>query len=52
MTVFANLRALEEEQEALTARMADLDPESPEYAEVSERFHRSESEFSPATATQ
>jgi len=45
MTVFANLRALEEEQEALTARMADLDPESPEYAEVSERFHRSESEF-------
>ena len=45
MTVFANLRALEEEQEVLTARMADLDPESPEYAEVSERFHRSESEF-------
>ena len=45
MTVFANLRALEVEQEALTARMADLDPESLEYAEVSERFHRSESEF-------
>src|SRR2546422_668137 len=45
MTVFANLRALEVEQEALTARMPDLDPESLEYAEVSERFHRSESEF-------
>jgi ATP-binding cassette subfamily F protein 3 len=45
MTVFAHLRVLEEEQEALTARMAELAPESPEYAEVSERFHRSESEF-------
>src|SRR6476661_6336285 len=45
MTVFAGLRALEDEQEGLTARMAELDPDSPEYAEVSERFHRSESEF-------
>jgi ATP-binding cassette, subfamily F, member 3 len=45
MTVFAGLRALEEEQEALTARMAELDPASPEYTQVSERFHRAENEF-------
>jgi ATP-binding cassette, subfamily F, member 3 len=45
MTVFANLRALEDEQEQLTARMAELDPDGPEYAQVAERFHRAESEF-------
>ncbi len=45
MTVFAGLRALEEEQEALTARMADLDHTSAEYAQVSERFHQAQSEF-------
>ena len=45
MAVFADLRALEEEQEQLTARMAELDPASPEYAQVAERFHRAESEF-------
>src|SRR5213596_1665239 len=35
MTVFAGLRALEQEQESLTARMAELDPSSSEYAQVS-----------------
>jgi ATP-binding cassette, subfamily F, member 3 len=45
MTVFADLRALEEEQERLTHQMAELDPQSPEYAAVSERFHRADSEF-------
>src|SRR5712692_4369507 len=45
MTVFAGLRALEEEQEALAGRMAELDPAGPEYAQVSERFHQAESEF-------
>jgi ATP-binding cassette subfamily F protein 3 len=45
MTVFAGLRALEEEQEALAARMAELDTASAEYAQVSERFHRAEGEF-------
>src|SRR5579864_6325757 len=34
MTVFAGLRALEEEQEQLTHRMAEIDPESAEYAQV------------------
>src|SRR6516165_3652236 len=45
MTVFADLRALEEEQQALTHRMAELDPASAEYAQVADRFHRAESEF-------
>ncbi len=45
MTVFAGLRALEDEQEELTRRMAELDPQSAEYAEVAERFHRVDSEF-------
>ena len=45
MTVFADLRALEEEQETLTARMAELDHTSAEYAQVAERFHLAESEF-------
>jgi ATP-binding cassette, subfamily F, member 3 len=45
MTVFSDLRALEEEQETLTRRMAELDPASAEYAQVADRFHRAESEF-------
>src|SRR6195256_1807061 len=45
MTVFAGLRELEDEQERLTQRMAELDPTSVEYAQVANRFHLSESEF-------
>jgi ATP-binding cassette, subfamily F, member 3 len=45
MTVFADLRALEDEQESLTRRMSELDPESAEYRQVSERFHLAENEF-------
>jgi ATP-binding cassette subfamily F protein 3 len=45
MTVFADLRALEEEQEQLAHRMSELDPDSAEYAQVAERFHRAEGEF-------
>ncbi|MBI1790365.1 MAG: ABC-F family ATP-binding cassette domain-containing protein [Acidobacteria bacterium] len=45
MSVFADLRAMEEEQETLTRRMAELDPAGAEYARVSERFHRVDSEF-------
>jgi ATP-binding cassette subfamily F protein 3 len=45
MTVFAALRVLEEEQEQLTHRMAELDPAGPEYAQVAERFHQVENEF-------
>jgi ATP-binding cassette, subfamily F, member 3 len=45
MTVFSQLRALEDEQEELAHRMADLDPSSLEYRQVADRFHQSESEF-------
>src|ERR1022692_2060575 len=45
MTVFAELRALEDEQEDLARRMADLDPASLEYTQVAERFHRVDGEF-------
>jgi ATP-binding cassette subfamily F protein 3 len=45
MTVFASLRALEEEQEALSHRMSELDPASHEYSQVADRFHRAETEF-------
>ncbi|HJZ94874.1 MAG TPA: ABC-F family ATP-binding cassette domain-containing protein [Candidatus Solibacter sp.] len=45
MTVFADIRELELEQERLAHRMAELDPASPEYAQVADRFHRVESEF-------
>ena len=45
MTVFADLRALEDEQEELARQMAELDPAGPDYAQVSDRFHRAESEF-------
>jgi ATP-binding cassette, subfamily F, member 3 len=45
MDVFAGLRAMETEMEELTAKMAELDPTSVEYEQVSERFHRTEHEF-------
>jgi ATP-binding cassette subfamily F protein 3 len=45
MTVYAGLRALEDEQEHLARRMGELDPSSAEFAQVSERFHRAENEF-------
>jgi len=45
MTVFSDLRALEDEQESLSRRMAELDPTGAEYDQVAERFHRAESEF-------
>jgi ATP-binding cassette subfamily F protein 3 len=45
MTVFAHLRELEQEQEDLAHRLADLDPASAEYAQVADRFHQAEGEF-------
>ncbi len=45
MTVFAHLRELEQEQEHLARRLAELDPSSPEYAQVADRFHQAEGEF-------
>ncbi len=45
MTVFAHLRELEQEQEDLAHRMAELDPSSMEYGQVADRFHQAEGEF-------
>ena len=45
MTVFAHLRELEIEQEHLAHRLAELDPSSPEYSQVADRFHQAEGEF-------
>jgi ATP-binding cassette subfamily F protein 3 len=45
MSVFAKLRAMEEELEQLTASMSELDHASPEYAQVADRYQRVEHEF-------
>jgi ATP-binding cassette subfamily F protein 3 len=45
LSVFAGLRAMEEELETLTRQMAEFDPASMEYQQVAERFHRVDSEF-------
>jgi ATP-binding cassette subfamily F protein 3 len=43
MTVFDELRDMEKEQETLAHRMSEIDPASPEYGQISERFHRIQS---------
>src|SRR5882762_2166718 len=43
MTVFDELRDMEKEQETLAHRISEIDPASPEYAQISERFHRIQS---------
>ena len=45
LSVFSDLLDMEREMEALTERMAELDHESEEYARVTERYHRLETEF-------
>src|SRR5712692_4075574 len=45
MTVFDELRDMEKEQETLAHRMSEIDPASPEYGQISDRFHRIQSEF-------
>src|ERR1022692_3236989 len=45
MTVFADLLALEQEQETLAHKLSELDPAGPEYAQVADRFHRAEGDF-------
>src|SRR6185503_9515085 len=49
-TVFAALRELEEEQEQLAHRMAELDPATSEYTQVADRFHRVQSELTARDA--
>jgi ATP-binding cassette subfamily F protein 3 len=45
MSVFDDLRAMEQELETLTHRMAEVDHISPEYDEIADRYHRVEHEF-------
>jgi ATP-binding cassette subfamily F protein 3 len=45
MSVFADVQDMEIELEELTGKMSDLDPESPEYTAVGERFERVSAEF-------
>jgi ATP-binding cassette subfamily F protein 3 len=45
MSVFSDLRAMEQEMEDLTGRMPELDHTSPEYAQVADRYHKIEHEF-------
>src|SRR5689334_21632353 len=45
MSVFSQLRAMEQEMEELTGRMSELDHASPEYTQVAERYQRIEHEF-------
>jgi ATP-binding cassette, subfamily F, member 3 len=45
MSVFADLKDIEQELETLTHQMSDLDPTGDEYSAVADRFHRLDSEF-------
>src|ERR1700731_4485541 len=45
MAVFTELHAMEKELEMLTHRISELDHESPEYADVADRYHGLEHEF-------
>ena len=45
MSVFDSLHDIERELEQLTHKMAEIDPSSPEYSAIGERFHRLDSEF-------
>ncbi|HVJ06145.1 MAG TPA: ABC-F family ATP-binding cassette domain-containing protein [Candidatus Saccharimonadales bacterium] len=45
LSVFDDVHAMERELEDLTRRMSEIDPSSVEYEQVSDRFHRVQSEF-------
>ncbi|HEY3455063.1 MAG TPA: ABC-F family ATP-binding cassette domain-containing protein [Bryobacteraceae bacterium] len=45
LSVFAGVKELEQEIEALTVQMSELDPASDEYKQVADRFERADSEF-------
>ena len=45
LSVFGHLLDIEKEMEALTHKMAELDPKSNEYDKVADRYHRIETEF-------
>jgi len=45
LSVFGDLLEMEKEMESLMHRMAEIDPEGEEYAQVAERYHALETEF-------
>src|SRR5215813_7100563 len=45
MSVFDDLRAMEQEMEDLTRKMSELDHASADYSQVADRYHRLEHEF-------
>ncbi len=45
MSVFEDVRSMEQEMESLAHRMAELDPAGREYAEVGDRYHLLEGQF-------
>ncbi|HLI62836.1 MAG TPA: ABC-F family ATP-binding cassette domain-containing protein [Terriglobales bacterium] len=45
LSVFANLRALEQEMEELAHKMGEIDPRSDEYAQVADRYEHILAEF-------
>jgi ATP-binding cassette, subfamily F, member 3 len=45
LSVFDDVRAMEEEMESLTQRMSELDHDGEEYKQVADRFHQLENEF-------
>ncbi len=45
LSVFAHLLDIEKEMEALTHKMAEVDPSSAEYEKIADRYHRLETEF-------
>ena len=45
LSVFGHLLDIEQEMEALTQKMAELDPYGDEYQKVADRYHRIETEF-------
>src|SRR5690348_5785842 len=45
LSVFAGVKELEQEIEALTVQMSELDPAGEEYRQVADRFERADSEF-------
>jgi ATP-binding cassette subfamily F protein 3 len=45
MSVFADLRQMEQELEMLTAQLSELDHAGPEYSQAAERYHQLEHEF-------
>ncbi len=45
MSVFSNLQALEQEMQDLAHKMGELDPASPEYSQVADRYQRISGHF-------